>query len=84
MQAGDAGAAGFDAKAFDEKMKKFLETNEDNFMTDWNESFETFDEMGLNEKLLRGIYAYGERKWGCGQSPHSAAMRANKDLNWLI
>lgn len=59
--AGDAGREGFDARAFDEKMKKFMEgAAETEWITDWNESFETFDEMNLNEKLLRGIYAYGE------------------------
>jgi len=28
----------------------------------WEESFDTFDLMGLNENLLRGIYAYGFEK----------------------
>jgi translation initiation factor 4A len=28
----------------------------------WDESFETFDLMGLNDNLLRGIYAYGFEK----------------------
>ena len=30
------------------------------FFTEWEETFESFDQMGLNENLLRGIYAYGE------------------------
>ena len=29
------------------------------FFTEWEESFESFDQMGLHENLLRGIYAYG-------------------------
>lgn len=29
------------------------------FYTDWNESYEVFDQMNLHESLLRGIYAYG-------------------------
>jgi hypothetical protein len=34
--------------------------NEDKFFTDWEETFDSFDQMGLHENLLRGIYAYGE------------------------
>lgn len=34
------------------------------FYTEWEESFDSFDQMGLKENLLRGIYAYGEL--GCG------------------
>lgn len=30
--------------------------------TEWTESFESFDEMGLHENLLRGIFAYGFEK----------------------
>lgn len=33
------------------------ETSE--FFTDWNESYDSFDQMNLHENLLRGIYAYG-------------------------
>ena len=33
------------------------ESNE--FYTDWEETFESFDQMNLHENLLRGIYAYG-------------------------
>lgn len=33
------------------------ETSE--YFTDWNESYESFDQMNLHENLLRGIYAYG-------------------------
>jgi hypothetical protein len=29
------------------------------FFTEWEESFDSFDQMGLHENLLRGIYAYG-------------------------
>lgn len=32
------------------------------FFTEWEESFESFDQMGLHENLLRGIYAYGGRR----------------------
>lgn len=37
-----------------------LSNNEDKFYTDWEESFDSFDQMNLHENLLRGIYAYGE------------------------
>eukprot|EP00983_Pelagomonas_calceolata_P050449 1141970-Pelagomonas_calceolata.AAC.10 len=43
--------------------------NEDKFFTDWEETFDSFDQMGLHENLLRGIYAYGEqlhwKMWVC-------------------
>ena len=32
------------------------------FFTSYDEVFESFDDMGLQENLLRGIYAYG-RMW---------------------
>ncbi len=37
------------------------ETNE--YFTEWNETYESFDQMQLHENLLRGIYAYGARIW---------------------
>ena len=33
----------------------------ENFFTEWEESYDSFDTMGLHENLLRGIYAYGEQ-----------------------
>eukprot|EP00747_Dinoflagellata_sp_TGD_P086450 gnl/TRDRNA2_/TRDRNA2_163291_c0_seq1.p1 gnl/TRDRNA2_/TRDRNA2_163291_c0~~gnl/TRDRNA2_/TRDRNA2_163291_c0_seq1.p1 ORF type:complete len:413 (-),score=-10.70 gnl/TRDRNA2_/TRDRNA2_163291_c0_seq1:158-1396(-) len=38
------------------------ENNTDNFYTQWEESSDSFDKMGLREHLLRGIYAYGFEK----------------------
>jgi len=35
---------------------------EDIEMTNWTESVDSFDNMGLREELLRGIYAYGFEK----------------------
>ncbi|WIA44211.1 hypothetical protein OEZ86_010527 [Tetradesmus obliquus] len=32
------------------------------FFTEWEETFESFMQMGLHENLLRGIYAYGFEK----------------------
>ncbi len=36
------------------------ETSE--YFTDWNETYESFDQMNLHENLLRGIYAYGVQR----------------------
>ncbi len=32
---------------------------EEDFTTNWEESVESFDDMGLKEDALRGIYGYG-------------------------
>lgn len=45
----------------------------DTFYTEWEETYESFDQMGLHENLLRGIYAYGgflaavtcRHSWSC-------------------
>jgi hypothetical protein len=37
----------------------FLEETEEDFKTNWDESVESFDDMGLKEDVLRGIYGYG-------------------------
>jgi translation initiation factor 4A len=29
------------------------------FKTNWEESVEKFDDLGLNEQVLRGVYGYG-------------------------
>jgi len=34
------------------------------FFTEWEETYEAFDQMGLHENLLRGIYGYGKRSQG--------------------
>uniref|UniRef100_A0A7S3R1S0 RNA helicase n=2 Tax=Dunaliella tertiolecta TaxID=3047 RepID=A0A7S3R1S0_DUNTE len=60
--AGEAGAGAFDDKQFDAKMASIMGNNEDKFFTDWEETFDSFDQMGLHENLLRGIYAYGFEK----------------------
>ncbi|GBF93533.1 eukaryotic initiation factor 4A [Raphidocelis subcapitata] len=55
----------YDAKAYDSKMSEYLTgaaTGEAQFFTEWEESFDSFDQMGLHENLLRGIYAYGFEK----------------------
>ncbi|KDD74664.1 DEAD/DEAH box helicase [Helicosporidium sp. ATCC 50920] len=51
----------YDAGAFDKKMAQVMEGNEA-FYKEWNESFDAFDDMGLHENLLRGIFAYGFEK----------------------
>jgi len=53
----------FDAKHYDSKMQELLSTGEtEEFFTSYDEVFESFDDMCLQENLLRGIYDYG-RMW---------------------
>ena len=40
-------------------MLNSLDPNSEDFAPEWEETFESFDAMGLHENLLRGIYAYG-------------------------
>ena len=42
-------------------IKILLCSSQDNneFYTEWEESYDSFDQMQLHENLLRGIYAYG-------------------------
>jgi len=35
-----------------------MEGDED-FYTNWDESVEKFDDLGIKEEVLRGIYGYG-------------------------
>lgn len=37
-----------------------LEADGQEFFTSYDEVYDTFDAMGLQENLLRGIYAYGK------------------------
>ncbi|KAJ4941318.1 hypothetical protein NE237_016302 [Protea cynaroides] len=46
----------FDACQYDAKMTEF---DGQDFFTSYNEVHESFDALGLQENLLRGIYAYG-------------------------
>ncbi|KAM0875283.1 hypothetical protein ACQ4PT_036888 [Festuca glaucescens] len=53
----------FDAKNYDSKMQELLSQGEtEEFFTSYDEVHESFDDMGLQENLLRGIYAYGFEK----------------------
>lgn len=48
--------------AYDEFKSKFYNKMSNSFyllQSNWSEVVEKFDDMGLKEKLLRGIYAYG-------------------------
>ncbi|KAG7029544.1 hypothetical protein SDJN02_07883 [Cucurbita argyrosperma subsp. argyrosperma] len=49
----------FDARQFDSKMNDLLGGDGQDFFTSYDEVYESFDSMGLQENLLRGIYAYG-------------------------
>ena len=35
------------------------EEAEEDFVSNWTQSVEKFDDMGLNELILRGLYAFG-------------------------
>ncbi|VAI43675.1 unnamed protein product [Triticum turgidum subsp. durum] len=53
----------FDAKQYDSKMTELLNQGDTGeFFTSYDEVHESFDDMGLQENLLRGIYAYGFEK----------------------
>ncbi|KAG1364518.1 Eukaryotic initiation factor 4A-3 [Cocos nucifera] len=52
----------FDARQYDTKMNELLLTDGQDFFTSYDEVFDSFDAMGLQENLLRGIYAYGFEK----------------------
>lgn len=36
-----------------------IDEEKDGFKTNWDKIVESFDDMGLKEDLLRGIYGYG-------------------------
>jgi translation initiation factor 4A len=57
-----AGENAYDAKNYDQKMQEYIGEGGDQFFTDWEETFDSFDQMDLHENLLRGIYAYGFEK----------------------
>ncbi|XWS26434.1 hypothetical protein CRYUN_Cryun26dG0032000 [Craigia yunnanensis] len=51
----------FDARQFDAKKNELVADGQD-FFTSYDEVYDSFDAMGLQENLLRGIYAYGFEK----------------------
>ncbi|MED6153743.1 hypothetical protein PIB30_104978, partial [Stylosanthes scabra] len=44
----------FDARQFDAKMNELLRANAEDFFTSYDEVYDTFDAVGLQENLLRG------------------------------
>ncbi|KAF8388791.1 hypothetical protein HHK36_025471 [Tetracentron sinense] len=48
----------FDSRQYDAKMNDILAADGQDFFTSYDEVYESFDAMGLQENLLRGIYAY--------------------------
>ncbi|RXI06101.1 hypothetical protein DVH24_018143 [Malus domestica] len=52
----------FDTRQYDTKMSEILATDQQEFFTSYDEVYDSFDAMGLQENLLRGIYAYGFEK----------------------
>ncbi|KAJ3698679.1 hypothetical protein LUZ61_002384 [Rhynchospora tenuis] len=51
----------FDERQYDAKMTELIGEGQE-FFTSYDEVYESFDDMGLQENLLRGIYAYGFEK----------------------
>ncbi|KAL8120002.1 hypothetical protein AgCh_017219 [Apium graveolens] len=52
----------FDTRQYDSKMSDLLASDGQDFFTSYDEVYDSFDGMGLQENLLRGIYAYGFEK----------------------
>ena len=52
------------------------------FFTEWEESFDSFDQMGLHENLLRGIYAYGEPAHARGARSWEGAAAIGGGQGW--
>jgi len=48
-----------DSKFEGKNMNEDSEVVEEVFETNWDLEVDKFDNMGLNEKVLRGIYGYG-------------------------
>ncbi|XP_035844380.1 uncharacterized protein LOC110929677 isoform X3 [Helianthus annuus] len=58
----------FDTRHFDSKMNELISTDGQDFFTSYDEVYDIFDAMGLQENLLRGIYAYGTSFYSsCGR-----------------
>jgi len=57
-------------------------TNDDGspFYTEWEETYESFDQMNLHENLLRGIYAYGFEKPSAIQQKGIVPFSKNLDV----
>lgn len=49
-------------KRNDEKTQKEKEEEIEYLQPNWEESVDRFDDMGLKEEVLRGIYGYGFNK----------------------
>ncbi|WVZ01404.1 hypothetical protein V8G54_027473 [Vigna mungo] len=56
----------FDTRQYDSKMNELLSADGEEFFTSYDEVYDSFDAMGLQENLLRGIYAYGVVGSRCG------------------
>lgn len=73
----------YDAKAYDQKMQEYMGTQEgegEKFFTEWEETYDSFDQMGLHENLLRGIYAYGFEKPSAIQQKGIVPFTKNLDV----
>jgi len=77
----EPGSNAYDARSYDQRMTEYLQSGStDNFFTDWEETYESFDQMGLHENLLRGIYAYGFEKPSAIQQKGIVPFTKNLDV----
>jgi len=53
---------GDDTKTGDQEAKEDTEGLQEYLKPNWDESVDRFDDMGLKEETLRGIYGYGFNK----------------------
>jgi translation initiation factor 4A len=72
----------YDARAYDQKMQEYMGSGGDgtSFFTEWEETYEAFDQMGLHENLLRGIYGYGFEKPSAIQQKGIVPFTKNLDV----
>ena len=64
----------------DPNPKQEEENQESNMETNWDESIESFEELGLKQELLRGIYGYGFEKPSVIQQKAILPILKGKDV----
>lgn len=60
--------------------EEILEEQLESMTTNWNERVESFDNMGLKEELLRGIYSYGFEKPSMIQQKAIVPLISGRDI----
>jgi translation initiation factor 4A len=78
------GAAGVVAPSIDEgedlSNQKQVEGEVEEMATNWHDKVESFDNMGLREELLRGIYSYGFERPSLIQQKAIIPLVSKKDI----